>query len=76
MESVLKNTETVLTIIALTSAAGFFIWKLIAGWLILNLEVFIELQRQRKSDDNDFLAIKLKLQKGNTDALWLEDIVK
>lgn len=71
----LKDWESVLTISAIVSAAGFFGWKIIAGWLIVNLEVAIETTRQSIDKDNDWLAITLLLKKGNTDALWLKDIV-
>ncbi|HTE26966.1 hypothetical protein [Flavitalea sp.] len=73
-KATLDYLETALKIVALVSAAGFFGWKIIAGWLIVNLEISIETTRQAIDDTNDLLAIKLLLKKGNTDALWLKDI--
>lgn len=74
MENTLINLERIATIGAFVSAAGFFIWKIMAGWLIANLEIAIETERQAKDETTDWLSIKILLKKGNTDALWLKDI--
>ena len=67
--------ETIFKISAIIAAAGFFGWKIIAGWLIINLEISIETTRQSKDEVHDWLAIDLLLKKGNTDGLWLKDVV-
>lgn len=71
----LNQLESILKIVAIISAAGFFGWKIIAGWLIVNLEIEIQTDRRKMDEQNDWLSINLLLKKGNTDALWLKDIV-
>lgn len=66
--------QAIFTISAIIATAGFFIWKIIAGWLIINLEISLEATRQIKNNDDDWLSIKLLLKKGSTDGLWLKDI--
>ena len=68
--------ESILKIIALVGAALFFLWKAFTGWLIVNLEITIDIIRQTKvyEPGMDFLNITLNLQKGSTDALWLKNI--
>lgn len=70
----LKDFQALFTGLAIIATAGFFGWKIIAGWLIVNLEIAIETSRQFKDETNDWLGINLLLKKGNTDALWLKDI--
>lgn len=75
MENIcLKNLQALCTIIALIAGAGFFGWKLVAGWLIANLDISIEATRQAKNKSEDWLAIKLLLKKGNVDAIHLNHV--
>lgn len=67
----LKDT---LTIIAALSASVFFIWQIIAGWLVVNVEISIETERKAKNDTQDWLAFKLVFKKGKTDTLQIADI--
>lgn len=64
------------TTLGIIATAGFFGWKIFAGWLIINLEIDIECQRQTKNEieGKDWLSILLVLKKGATDGLWLKDI--
>lgn len=71
----IKDWESLLTVLALVSGALFFGWKIIAGWLIANLDVAIEVQRQAKNEKEDWLAVKILLKKGNMDSMWLKQIV-
>jgi hypothetical protein len=72
----LRAPEKLFTILAIIATAGFFGWKIFAGWLIINLEIDIQLARQTKDDtEYDWLSIVLLLKKGPTDGLWLRDIV-
>ncbi len=70
----MNHLQTLLTIIATASAAGFFIWKIFAGWLVVNLEISIETERQTQSDTEDLLGFKIQLKKGSTDTLKIKDI--
>ena len=56
------------------TAAVFFLWKLFTGWLIINLQVSIDLKRQSYDGENDILAVQINLKKGSTDTLWIRDI--
>lgn len=71
----IEHLESLLTVLALASGGLFFGWKLIAGWLIANLDVIIEVERQKKDDEQDWLSIKILLKKGNIDAIWLKKIL-
>jgi hypothetical protein len=71
----ISNWESAATIAAIVSTAGFFAWKVIAGWLIINLEIDLLIKRQLKPNGKDWLSIDLVLRKGATDGLWLKDIV-
>lgn len=75
IEYFLCNPDKSFTILAIIAAAGFFGWKIFAGWLIINLEIDIQLERQPKDSTEDWLSILLLLKKGPTDGLWLKDIV-
>ena len=69
-----EDFKTLFTIIASASAAFFFIWKILAGWLVVNVQISIETNRQRSTEVEDLLAIKIVLIKGNTDTLQIKDI--
>lgn len=70
----ITDITTILTIIASVSAAVFFIWKIIAGWLVVNVEISIEIDRQAQTEKEDLLAFKIIFKKGNTDTLQIKDI--
>jgi len=70
----MSNLELVLTKAAVLAGAGFFLWKVMAGWLVVNLEIYIETERQEETDKEDLLAFKLIFKKGNTDTLQIKDI--
>jgi hypothetical protein len=70
----MKLVQEYLTIIAALSASVFFIWQIIAGWLIINLEVSILAERQTKSSNEDWLAFKLVFKKGRTDTLQIKHV--
>lgn len=70
----LEYPDKLFTILAIIAAAGFFGWKIIAGWLIVNLEIVIETERKPKDTTHDWLGINLLLKKGSTDGLWLKDV--
>ncbi len=70
----MDSLEVFITKAAVIAGAGFFLWKVIAGWLVVNLEVSIETERQAETDKEDLLAFKLIFKKGNTDTLQIKDI--
>lgn len=70
----LGEAEKAVQILALTAALIFFAYKLLAGWLFINLNVKIEPERMNMDANIDHLAIKLTLEKGSIDSLWLKDI--
>lgn len=69
---------------AVLGAAGFFAYKIVAGWFIINMTVGLRLQRvpvavpgadgQDLSPVTDHLAIVVTLEKGTTDSVHLRDI--
>ena len=70
----MTDLELILTKAAVIAGAGFFLWKVAAGWLVVNVEISIETDRQSETDDKDLLAFKINLKKGNTDTLQIKDI--
>ena len=68
--------SNLLKALAAVLAFNFFMYKLITGWLIINLNVKIEPTRQTMDPENtaDHLALKLTLSKGSTDSLWLKSV--
>jgi hypothetical protein len=69
-----ENLDLLLKVFALVSAGLFFSWKLIAGWLIINLSLAVSTQRQYLDEQHDVLAITLTLDKGPTDTLRLSSV--
>ena len=68
------EVKDILTIIAAVSASIFFIWQIVAGWLVVNVEVSIVTERQAINDREDWLAFKVIFKKGRTDTLQIKDI--
>lgn len=69
----IAKIETWLKVLGIAAAAGFFLWKLFTGWLIINLQVSLDLQL-RVTKKNHILAIQVNLKKGATDTLWIRDV--
>ena len=70
----MTELKDILTIVAAVSASVFFIWQIVAGWLVVNVEVSIITERQASSDKEDWLAFKIIFKKGKTDTLQIKDI--
>jgi hypothetical protein len=66
--------EEVIKILTFSAALIFFTYKLLAGWLFINLNVKIEPERMNRDANTDHLVLKLTLEKGSIDSLWLKDI--
>lgn len=70
----MEAVETSLKIVALVAGGTFFGWKIFTGWLIINLKMSVNLAREKKNDETDFLSIIVTLEKGATDSIWLQHI--
>ncbi len=70
----MEYTETHLKELLVIAAAGFFLWKVLAGWLVVNVQISIEAERQVGPNKQDWLAFKILLKKGNIDTLQIKDI--
>lgn len=68
------DIKDTLTAVAAFSASVFFIWQIVAGWLVVNVEVSIITERQAIDDSKDWLAFKIVFRKGKTDTLQIKDI--
>ncbi|HXB94106.1 MAG TPA: hypothetical protein VNU70_03070 [Puia sp.] len=64
----------ILKILGAAAAVLFFAYKLLTGWLFINLNVSIEPDRKPAGGDRDHLALKVMLSKGSIDSLWVRDI--
>lgn len=68
------SADTWLTAVALFAAGSFFLWKLMTGWLFINLKVGLRLERVQSDAHSDYLGITLLLEKGPTDSVWLKHV--
>lgn len=75
MDHDLEKLETLFKIVALFAAFYFFSYKLITGWLIINLSIKLETERQHKDETTDHLIIHVFLSKGHTDSVWMSDLM-
>lgn len=69
-ESSTIDVDACLKIAGAVAAALFFSWKLITGWLIINLSVIVSVDRKRVGSI-ELLKIRVDLEKGSTDTVWL-----
>jgi hypothetical protein len=60
------------------AAAGlaviFFAYKLVTGWLFINLNIELEAERTMLDQELDHIVLHIILDKGEIDSLWLKDI--
>src|SRR5215470_17310484 len=56
---------------AIVTGGTYFIYKLLAGWLVINLSIEIKTIRQRQNNNTDYLVVNLILEKGGIDAARL-----
>lgn len=68
------DLEKFFTVLAGLSASIFFLWQIITGWLVVNVEISIETERQTLDEDKDWLAFKINFKKGKTDTLQIKDL--
>lgn len=69
-----QSIDVLLKCVLAIAAAFFFLYKIIAGWLIMNMSVSIRTDRQRRDKDSDHLAVAIVLEKGSTDSVHIIDI--
>jgi hypothetical protein len=69
-----NKPEDVIKILTFTAALIFFAYKLLVGWLFINLNLKVEPERINMDAQMDHFVIKLTLAKGSIDSLWLEDV--
>lgn len=68
------NAKDLAEVIALSAAAIFFLYKLISGYLIINLTMKVDCERRAiNSNKQDILAITVQLSKGDRGSLEIHD---
>ncbi len=69
------SLESFFKVVALGGAACFFLYKLMAGWFIINMVMGIRTERAPvENTASDHLAVTVTLDKGSTDSLHIQDI--
>jgi len=63
--------KDIATLLAAGGALLFFGYKVIAGWLLLNLSVSLTIEREPVEGGDDHLLVKILLDKGKVDAARL-----
>jgi hypothetical protein len=61
--------------VGVIAAGGYFIWKVLTGWLIINLRLDLEVVRVSHGDEKDLLAVTIILDKGTIDTLRLTRVM-
>lgn len=69
----LETIKTVVEITAYASAAGFFVWKVVSGFLIVNLSIEAKAERVPAAEGRDHLAVAVTISKGSIGSLQLHD---
>ena len=70
-----QETRNFAEAIALFCAAGFFLYKLRSGYLIVNLSLKVSCSRRQLStkEDKDYLVVSITLNKGDRGSLLIHD---
>jgi hypothetical protein len=68
--------EVLFTVIPGMFVFNFFMYKLLTGWLIVNMNIKLEATRLPILPDKekDHLALKVTLTKGSIDSIWMDRI--
>lgn len=69
-----SDPEKVIKIAAAGFAIIFFAYKLLTGWLFINLNIELEGERTNLDEEHDHIVLHITLDKGNIDSFWLKDI--
>ncbi len=72
----IEITKNIFEIAAILLAAIFFIYKILGGWLLVNVAIGIELERMHipNHPNLDYLAITLNIDKKDSGSVVLEDV--
>ena len=73
LSRILADLKTIAEIAAYVSAAGFFVWKLRSGYLIVNAAISLKVDRAHRDATTDHLAISATLTKRGIGSLVLHD---
>jgi hypothetical protein len=68
------DPEKVIKIAAAGFAIIFFAYKLLTGWLFINLNMELEGKRTTLDQERDHIVLHIMLDKGSIDSFWLKDI--
>lgn len=68
------DPEQVIKIAAAGFAIIFFAYKLLTGWLFINLDIELVGERATLDQEHDHIVLHIILEKGNIDSFWLKDI--
>ena len=58
---------------AIIAVGLFFIYRLLTGWMSANMDVAIEPSRVHLNDEEDYLGVIVKLERGEYGSLQLGD---
>lgn len=73
MSRSLGDLKTLAEIAAFLSAAGFFLWKLRSGYLIVNAAISLKADRVHRDSSTDYVAVSAVLAKRGSGSLVLHD---
>jgi hypothetical protein len=68
-----KETRDFAEALALFCAAGFFLYKVRTGYLIINLSLRVSCSRQTASVNSDYLVVSIELSKGDRGSILIHD---
>ncbi|MEA2204377.1 MAG: hypothetical protein QOE77_1153 [Blastocatellia bacterium] len=69
----LSEWESIAKTLGFFAAAVFFIYKAISGYLITNMAVKLDFNRQRSANDMDYLVVTASLSKGDRGSVNIHD---
>jgi hypothetical protein len=69
-----EDAKAIAETIALISAAGFFVYKIIEGYFYVDLSLSVSSTRSHSTDGADLLVITAKLKKGSRGSIRLHDM--
>jgi len=69
----LGELRNIAELLALLSAAGFFIWRLWRGFFDVNAAISVHVDRTHATEDDDYLAISATLRKCGSGSLAIHD---
>jgi hypothetical protein len=74
-KDVISQAGQVAAIAGVIAAGLYFTWKVLTGWLIINLHLELEVVRVSRGDEKDLLAATIILDKGAIDTLRLTGVM-